>query len=505
MTLGNTATVTLAFDAASRITGVRNAKSDGTEIAAYAYTRDNVGNPTAVALTGGDLLTFSYDTNYRLTREQRSGANAYDVTYTFDQVGNRTAKIASGSTTTYTFNAMDQLTTEQAPAGALTTYSFDPAGNNTVVNADGTFTTYTWDLANRMTGAALPAGGTVTLVYDATGLRRSREDASGLVRFVWDGQNVLQETDSGGTTQAQYTTAVGSYGPILSQRRSGVSAFYHADALGTINRLTDASQAVTDSYVLDAWGQPVASSGSTTNPHRYVGTLGYYTDPDLGLDYVRARWLRPATGSWVSVDPVEGEARYGYVGGRVTAWLDPSGTQGAGSVMDCAEVGNRCLNEVLDWSEWVYSDCGTQGAAMSGMAGFIGILVFPVEAIVAGLVGGAVIGAGASFGFGAAMGDIAAQAIATLQSFCGRLQAACEACCYPAEATLCDQAVVVGQPVPTCPGAGGSPSTSDHARGPCRSALWGAEQVGDTYEDCHIGHLPHQFQEMLDSVRTRCS
>jgi len=107
--------------------------------------------------------------------------------------------------------------------------------------------------------------------------------------------------------------------------RSGTSAFYHADALGAISRLTAASQNVTAVYVLAAWGQPVASSGSTTNPFRYVGSLGYYTEPDLGLDNVRARWLRPATGSWVSVDPVEGEARYGYVGGRATRAVDASG------------------------------------------------------------------------------------------------------------------------------------------------------------------------------------
>jgi len=82
---------------------------------------------------------------------------------------------------------------------------------------------------------------------------------------------------------------------------------------------------VTDTYILDAWGVQRASTGSTTNPFRYIGALGYYTEPDLALAYVRARWLRPGTGSWLSVDPVEGEARYGYVGGRPTWEVDPSG------------------------------------------------------------------------------------------------------------------------------------------------------------------------------------
>jgi hypothetical protein len=35
-----------------------------------------------MVLANGDRVTWSYDSLYRLTREQRSGANAYDMTYT---------------------------------------------------------------------------------------------------------------------------------------------------------------------------------------------------------------------------------------------------------------------------------------------------------------------------------------------------------------------------------------------------------------------------------------
>jgi RHS repeat-associated protein len=63
------------------------------------------------------------------------------------------------------------------------------------------------------------------------------------------------------------------------------------------------------------------------NPHRYVGALGYYTEPSLGLDYVRARWLRPSIGAWLSADPVLSEPRYQYVGERPTRVADPGGLQ----------------------------------------------------------------------------------------------------------------------------------------------------------------------------------
>lgn len=302
---------------------MQHAKADGTVIAGYQYTRDGVGNPAGVALADGDLITFTHDDNYRLTREQRSGANAYDITYTFDAVGNRSTKLSGGVTTTYTFNEADRLTVENA-GGTLTTYSWDAAGNNTVANAVGTLTTYTWDLANRLT-AANASGALSTFAYDATGLRRTKQDASGTTRFLWDGQTLLLEADAGGTTQAHYSAAPGGYGPLVAQRRGTTSRFYHPTDLGTIENLTDASGNVTDTYVLDAWGVQVASSGSTTNPHRYVGALGYQADPALGLTYVRARYLWPATGSWLSVDPVLSEPRYLYVGSSPVQRVDAGG------------------------------------------------------------------------------------------------------------------------------------------------------------------------------------
>jgi len=292
---------TMGYDDASQVTLIRHSKSDDTQVAKYEYAYNDAGVRTSVLEGNGDRVTWSYDNAWRLTREARSGDNAYDITYSYDSVGNRATKLTGGVTTTYSYNAGDAVTGADA-GGTLTTYSWDDAGNNTVVNANGTLTTYTWDGESRL-ATIQTASGTITLAYDAGGLRRSRQDASTTRKYVWDGQNLLIETDGDGTTVAQYTGALDTYGPIVSQRRSSTSRFYHPSVLGSIETLTGPDAATTDSYILDAWGVQHASSGSTTNPFRYIGALGYYTEPDLGLAYVRARWLRPATGSWLSVDP----------------------------------------------------------------------------------------------------------------------------------------------------------------------------------------------------------
>lgn len=62
-----------------------------------------------------------------------------------------------------------------------------------------------------------------------------------------------------------------------------------------------------------------------TNPLRYIGALGYSTERALGLHYVRALWLRPATGSSHSVDPVPGEPRYPYAHSSPLVQVDAGG------------------------------------------------------------------------------------------------------------------------------------------------------------------------------------
>ena len=331
LTYANTATVTYAYDAASRTTGVRNAKSDGTAIAGFVYTLDDAGNPTGMVLSNGDRVTWTYDSLNRLTREQRDGANAYDITYTYDSTSNRLTKLASGTTRTYSYDNADALLTENA-GGTLTTYTWDDSGNNTLVQAAGGVTTMAWDGEDRLSAIQLPGASVVTNTYGFDGLRRKREDA-GTTKYLSDDQRLLLESDGSDVTQALYTSSLGAYGNVVSQRRSSTSNYLHPDHLGTIWSVTGADQATSDTYLFDAWGKQLASSGSTANPHRYVGALGYYTEPSLSLDYVRARWLRPSTGSWLSVDPLLRHTAMRYVGARPTARRDPSGLQ---ALMPCA-------------------------------------------------------------------------------------------------------------------------------------------------------------------------
>ena len=139
---------------------------------------------------------------------------------------------------------------------------------------------------------------------------------------------ITKEADDAGATIAKYTREPKLYGGLISQRRSGVSSFYHYDAIGTTRALTNSSQATTDTAVYTAFGEKVASTGATVNPFGYVGALGYYTNVATNDAYVRARNYQPALARWITVDPIflmRGNSAFEYAGNHPLSYSDPSG------------------------------------------------------------------------------------------------------------------------------------------------------------------------------------
>ena len=136
----------------------------------------------------------------------------------------------------------------------------------------------------------------VTMAYDGDFMRRKRQDGNAVTNYLWDGAQVLIETDGGNTTAARYTLAPFGYGDLVAQRRSSATLFFHFDAIGTMRALTDSSQAVTDTAIYRAFGIRVASTGSSTTPYRWVGKLGYATDARMDGHLLRRRWYWRNTG-----------------------------------------------------------------------------------------------------------------------------------------------------------------------------------------------------------------
>jgi RHS repeat-associated protein len=179
------------------------------------------------------------------------------------------------------------------------------------------------------------SGTTVSVVYDAFGNRVAKTVNGVTTKYlVEDDVNptgypqVLDEL-TGSTVTRTYT--YGLQRISQDQLVSGVwtPSFYGYDGGGNVRQLTNSAGAVTDTYEYDAFGNDVYHTGTTPNNYLYRGEQ---YDPDLGLYYLRARYYNPATGRFLSRDPLVGQSwdpkslhKYLYAGGDPVNAEDPTG------------------------------------------------------------------------------------------------------------------------------------------------------------------------------------
>ncbi len=334
--LGNGAKTSWTYDAAGQITQLFHLKSDGSVISSFDYAYDAAGNPTRRVEADGTRTTWTYDVVNQLKRDLRGGANAYDQNYNYDGVGNRTL---SGGATVYnsTYDAADQLTfKDNLTTGArVATYTYDAAGNGlTLQEQDGgpvTLTTMVWDDENRMTRWEQGAT-THALKYTGDGKRSELVRTPGIDSwYVWDGENIQNETNTAGATRDVFCYEPAGYGKLLSIVAGSNERFYLFNAQGSTDRLLAVNQSAVDQYLYEAFGREVLKTGTTRNPFRWLGQIGYYTETETagGVPiYVRARQYDPVSGRWWSVDPVEFmqiPQSFSYAAQNPVRFTDPSG------------------------------------------------------------------------------------------------------------------------------------------------------------------------------------
>jgi RHS repeat-associated protein len=248
----------------------------------------------------GRTVQYGYDPLYRLTSESVTGdPNAINgrVDYTLDSVGNRQRRdstLGPVSNQVSTFNVNDQLGCEQ----------YDLNGN---VIQDCQGNVFTWDFENRL----LSKNAAVNVFYDGDGQRVAKSVGALLTAFLIDRQNpsgfpqALEERING-----TVTTAFCFGRQILAGVPGGLVNYAMVDGQGTVRLQTDGVAHVVGSSTFEAFGV-VTSNAGVSFPHGYLGEV---TDVDLGLTYLRARYLRSSTGRFMTPDPLSRRmaSRYGY-------------------------------------------------------------------------------------------------------------------------------------------------------------------------------------------------
>jgi RHS repeat-associated protein len=326
MTRPNNVNTTYSYDTLSRLLSVQQ-KQGTTIVGGATYTYDNAGNRLSRAdLQRNTTASFCYDAAttcgsssgssiYQLTKVKQSGSTT--ESYTYDAVGNRTSSLGTAS---YSYNSSNELTSTPT-----TTYTFDNNGNTLTAVAGTNTTSYAWDYENRLSTVTLPGtGGTVTLKYDPFGRRIYKSSSSGTSVYAYDGDNLVEETNSSGAVVARYAQDLNIDEP-LAMLRSATASYYQADGLGSVTSLSNSAGSLAQTYGYDSFGKQTSSSGSLTNPLQYTARE---FDSETNLYFYRSRYYDPNVGRFLNEDPLRFDAEadfYTYVANGPTGRTDPYG------------------------------------------------------------------------------------------------------------------------------------------------------------------------------------
>jgi RHS repeat-associated protein len=315
-----------------RLTATQDIRTtSGTQAHTTNFTYDYLGDPLTTTSPDGVVTTDTYDHLGELT----STANTYGDTtsYAYNYAG-QPAQVNNpdGTTDNYAYDAEGNLTSvndygtsaepgEEPPLLATQTMGYDPSGNLTSsTDPDGVTTTYAYNAADELTGEVQPmsssASDTTSYGYDPAGNQTSVTDGRGNTTWTtynsWNlAGSVIEPATASATTAAErtWTTAYNADGLPVSVTQPG---------------------GITQSYGYDQMGDLTSQSGSGASAPTTAQTFGYDTDGDLtsatapgGTD----NFTYNDAGQVTATSGPSGTSSFGYNGdGLMTSRTDAAGT-----------------------------------------------------------------------------------------------------------------------------------------------------------------------------------
>lgn len=297
-----------------RLQRIRHLKPDGvTPLSVFDYTYDAASrvltwmqqedNAAATAKT----WAFAYDNADQITSATVTQATSTLHTYgwTYDAAANRLTETLNSSSTSSSYNALNELISTTAVLPEMT---------------------YEWDAENRLISASKGALRS-EFTYDGLGRRvRVVEKTNGTVTsnqtFLWVDLEIGERRDSTGGSVEQRYYAHGFAG--LSGTVTGTH-LYTTDHLGSVHEVVTPSGSIQERIAYDAWGRP---SFSNASPLTSFAFTGHFWHGVTGLHLAPFRAYSPQAGRWISRDPIEendGPNMFAYVRNSPAKHLDPLG------------------------------------------------------------------------------------------------------------------------------------------------------------------------------------
>ena len=343
----------------------------------YDYSKNgNIIREEAVsAYTGGDGLTqkvreYTYDKNGRLTKavtcegEDPSEEDISTSRYEYDAAGNRTKEIRDGEETEYTFNGLDELTSEETVSGgeivSSKTYEYDRNGNRVKETDSITdqIISMQYNETDMMGSYEKKENGEITLrqknTYNSSGQRIRKEEerteekpavggdeeteaetelVKETTRYFYDGESLLRTTEAGGKEKSfnLLTPSGNLISSVKTDEDNNEGIYlYNRDEQGSTSSILDEEGEAAAVYEYDEYGNTETIAGEDfDNEICYTSQI---LDKSTGLYYYNARFYDSGTGTFTSQDTYRGEAAnpltqnlYTYCAGDPVNRIDPSG------------------------------------------------------------------------------------------------------------------------------------------------------------------------------------
>ena len=337
------------YNDANMLTSLVN-KKDSTTYSTYSYNYNLDGNINR-KVESGKATDYVYDGTGRLSNEKiTNGSAVTNMTYAYDNAGNRSSLTVTGTenyVTTYSYDKNNRLLKDSkrnngASYADVTLYSYDNNGNQirkdqsrddligkpkmglslATANSGYGYEKFTYNGFNQLTAFEDEAGNKATYEYYSDGLRLSKTVNGAKSSYIWADNDLAMEIKS---------DEVISYAKAPGYMRTGSSKdrTYRNDKLylfnghGDVTSMIDKSGNVTKTYSYDAFGNELNRDKNDTNPFRYCGE---YWDNETESIYLRARYYNPSIGRFTTEDPIkDGSNWYAYCSGNPVMFVDSSG------------------------------------------------------------------------------------------------------------------------------------------------------------------------------------
>ncbi|GAA6619287.1 putative Ig domain-containing protein [Scytonema sp. NUACC26] len=341
-TLPNGVKTVYEYDDLDRIKSIVHTNLQGQVLTSVTYEREGIGEPSKITREDGSYVKLKYDAALRVEKESyynASGTLLKETTYEYDASGKR--KVQSSTTNgnrTFNYTAGYQLDTV-TETGETENYDYDANGRLTLINRDGKTLDLDHDAYDHLTTVKnKTTGKTTQYIYDGTGNRIKAVSGSTERRFLvapamgggLESTDLI--TDAAGNLISNYIYAGGS-SPLMRIGADGKPVYYLTDAMGTVIGLADGQGASAGKFLYDAFGNILSQVGGNNSAaggdFRFQGQ---WLESESGLYHFRARDYDPATGLFLSRDPVdiietepESFNPYQFVYNNPYVYSDPTG------------------------------------------------------------------------------------------------------------------------------------------------------------------------------------